>query len=161
VDPDGNVVFCDQGNNVIRLIATKTADALFSGRALNVGDIYTVAGNTQQGYAGGGSPASEAELNAPNGLAVDASGNLLVSDGQNNVVRLVAASAGDTLLGSETLVPGDIYTVFGNNQQGYSGDGGPAALAQLYGPSGIVVRHGSVYFYDTGNHVIREVFPPS
>ena len=55
------------------------------------GFIYTVAGNyflTQ--YSGDGGPATNAGLNYPHGVAVDAAGNLFIADTFNNVIRMVA-----------------------------------------------------------------------
>ena len=51
-----------------------------------------------------------------------------------------------------------ITTVAGNGTPGLAGDGGPAALAQLHGPTGIAVDvAGNLWIADTGNHVVRVV----
>ena len=53
---------------------------------------------------------------------------------------------------------GTITTVAGNGEYGYSGDGGPATSASLYGPSGVAVDSaGNLYIADQGNNVIRKV----
>ena len=54
------------------------------------GDIIIVAGNGTAGYSGDGGPATTAELDAPEGVAVDAAGDLFIADTWNNVVREVA-----------------------------------------------------------------------
>jgi streptogramin lyase len=55
---------------------------------------------------------------------------------------------------------GTISTLAGNTVAGYSGDNGPAALAQLNGPAGVAVDSaGNVYIADSGNHVVRMVTP--
>ena len=54
------------------------------------GDIITVAGDGTAGYSGDGGPATDAELNDPSGVAVDAAGDLFIADGGNNVIREVA-----------------------------------------------------------------------
>jgi hypothetical protein len=77
------------------------------------------------------------------------------------VVRLVAATKNDGLLAGRTLVPGDIYQVIGTGSSGYTGDNGPAGLAELRIPTGLVVGPGEVYVEDSGNSVIREVAVPS
>jgi hypothetical protein len=74
VDAQGNLYIADSGNNVIRRVD------------LN-GVITTVAGYGQPGYSGDGGPALGAKLNAPAGLAFDASGNLYISDTGNDVIR--------------------------------------------------------------------------
>ena len=85
------------------------------------GDIITVAGNGTAGYSGDGGPATAAELNDPNGVAVDSAGDLFIADSGNNVIREVVKATGD------------IITVAGNGTAGYSGDGGPATAAELDG----------------------------
>lgn len=66
----------------------------FCGKAMTAGDIYTVAGNGTDGFSGDGGPGTSAELNlstgGPHGVAVDAAGNLLIPDGGNSRVRMVA-----------------------------------------------------------------------
>ena len=62
----------------------------FYGRAMTAGDIYTVAGNGTGGCAGDGGPAVAAELDSPQGVAVDRAGELVIGDGGNARVRLVS-----------------------------------------------------------------------
>jgi hypothetical protein len=52
-------------------------------------DIYTVAGDGTDGYAGDGGPATAAELSSPQGVAVGQSGDLVIGDGGNGRVRIV------------------------------------------------------------------------
>src|SRR5262245_47185350 len=80
--------------------------------------ITTVAGNGQAGFAGDGGPASEASLNMPGSVAVDAEGNVYLADWQNERIRKINPA-------------GIISTVAGNGQRGFSGDGGPAIDASL------------------------------
>jgi uncharacterized protein (TIGR03437 family) len=133
VDSAGNIYIADQANNRIRKI---TPD----------GTINTVAGNGTAGYTGDKGSATNAELASPQGVAVDASGNIYISDTINNVVRKVSG--------------GTITTIAGNNSLGfgYSGDGGPAIGAQLFNPTGLAVdSSGNLYIADTNNSVIRRV----
>jgi hypothetical protein len=161
-DFSGNILFGDWGNDVVRLIAAGNTDSLFPGRTLTVGDIYTVVGNDSTGYTGDGGPATKAELNGPAGLAVDANGNLLMADANNNVIRLVAGNSVDRLLGGLTLVRGDIYTVIGSGVGGYTGNGGPARLAELNFPNDVTVDStGNIEIVDSQNWVVREVELPS
>ena len=88
----GNLLVCDSGNNVLRVVAAATGT--FYGQAMTAGDIYTIAGDGTAGYAGDGGPATAAELDQPAGVLVDANGNLVVADLGNNVLRVVAAATG-------------------------------------------------------------------
>ena len=107
--------------------------------------ITTVAGNGSAGYSGDGGPATSASLNAPAGVAVDASGDIFISDDTNNRIRKVNPS-------------GVITTVAGTGSAGYSGDGGPATSAQLRGPTDVVVDSaGNLYVADAGNSRVRKV----
>ncbi len=80
------------------------------------GDIYTVAGDGTPGFSGDGGPATSAELSGPGGVAVDAAGNLLIADTENNRVRVVAHTTG-TFYG-QAMTGGDIYTVAGDGTRG-------------------------------------------
>ena len=134
VDSAGDLFIADSGNNVIREVVKAT------------GDIITVAGNGTAGYSGDGGPATAAELNDPNGVAVDSAGDLFIADTDNNVIREVVKATGD------------IITVAGNGTAGYSGDGGPATAAELNGPVGVAVDSaGDLFIADNGNNVVREV----
>src|SRR6185437_15820824 len=117
-----------------RVVAARTGT--FYGQPMTAGDIYTVAGDGTAGFAGDGSPATSAELDYPLAVAVDAAGNLLIGDGFNTRVRVVAARTG-TFYG-QPMTAGDIYTVVGGGTDGL-GNGGPATSAELGIPEGIVV----------------------
>jgi sugar lactone lactonase YvrE len=79
-------------------------------------------------------------------VAVDGSGNLFIADSFNNRIREVNQATGI------------ISTIAGNGTLGYSGDGGPATSAMLYGPRTMAVdASGNVYIADYYNHRIREV----
>ena len=96
------------------------------------------------------------KLAAACGVAVDHSGNLVIADGGNNRIRVVAASTG-TFYG-RAMTAGDIYTVAGNGTAGFSGDGGPATSAELDAPAGVAVdAAGNLVIADTGNQRIRVV----
>jgi len=135
VDPTGNLVIGDTGNNRIRVVAGSTGT--FYGQVMTKGDIYTMAGNGTQGFSGDRGPATSAELSFPGRPALDAAGNLVFADSGNERVRVVAESTG-TFYG-QAMTKGDIYTVAGNGTQGFSGDGGPATSAGFQGPVGVAV----------------------
>jgi trimeric autotransporter adhesin len=152
VDGAGNLVIADTDNGRIRVLAASAGT--FYGQPMKAGDIYTVAGNGSGQYSGDGGPATSAGLYAPGGVAVDGAGNLLIADKQSGRIRVVAASAG-TFYG-EPMKAGDIYTVAGNGNFQYSGDGGPAPAAELNVPDGVSVDSaGDVLIADTSNERIR------
>jgi trimeric autotransporter adhesin len=113
-------------------------------RKVSGGVITTVAGNGTAAALGDNGPATEASLNAPQAVAVDAAGNLFVSDTGNNRIRKVSA--------------GVITTVAGSGGFGYSGDNGPAVAALLNFPQGIAVdAAGNLYIADNLNQRVRKV----
>jgi hypothetical protein len=115
---------------------------------LSGGVIITVAGNGTFGSSGNGVPATEAELDDPTGVALDAAGDLFIADSDNNEIREVVKASGD------------IITVAGDGTLGYTGDGGPATEADRAQPWDVVPdAAGDLYIADSGNNVIREVVP--
>jgi hypothetical protein len=153
VDSAGNLVISDQFNNRIRVVAGSTGT--FYGQAMTAGDIYTIAGGGNDGLGDGG-PATSAQLNFPTGTALDAAGNLVIADLFSNRIRVVAESTG-TFYG-QAMTAGDIYTVAGTGQDGFSGDGGPATSAELNRPAGVVADSaGNLVIADQSNNRIRVV----
>jgi len=135
LDNMGNLYIADAGNNRVRMVNP-------------IGVISTVAGNGTGGYSGDGGPATAAELNTPQSVAVDPSGDIFIADSSNNVIREVSAATGF------------ISTAAGNDGVGggYSGDGGAAIAAEMSGPKYIALdAANSLYIADTNNNVIREV----
>src|ERR1017187_2259079 len=130
-DAGGNVYIADKGNNAVRVVNSS-------------GIISTVAGNGLAGYSGDGGPAVSAMVGNPTGVAVDASGNLYISDGSVRVRKVYSS--------------GFINTIAGNGTRGYSGDGGVGVFAAMNGPAGIALAsNGNLYIADSGNSAIREL----
>jgi hypothetical protein len=130
LDTLGNLYIVD--NNRIRKVNT-------------LGIITTVAGNGASGYIGDGGQATAAELNSPLAVALDAGGNLYISDELNNCIRKVNTN-------------GIINTIAGNGNSGYFGDGGQATAASLSAPIGLTLdAFGNLFIADTYNSVIRKV----
>jgi trimeric autotransporter adhesin len=136
-------------NNLKQLItATLLLVLLMISKAQN---IYTVAGDVNQGFSGDGglATAGNCELNQPEGVYVDNAGNIYIGDELNDVVRMVNTNG--------------IINVFAGNHTlglGYSGDSGPATAAQLNNPVGVCGDvNGNIYIADYGNNVIRMVSP--
>jgi sugar lactone lactonase YvrE len=107
----------------------------------------TVAGIGRNGFSGDGGPATSAQLYAPNGVAVDSTGNLFIADVVNSRIRKVTPG-------------GIISTVVGIGTKGFGGDGGPAISAQLNNPYGVAVDSaGNLFIADNGNNNVRKVTP--
>ncbi len=107
--------------------------------------ISTVVGNGTAAYNGDGGPAINAEISAPNDIAIDKKGNMYIVDYGNNIIRKVDTS-------------GIISTFAGNGTFGYSGDGGPAINATFQTPIGVATDSaGNVYIADYENNAIRMV----
>jgi len=154
VDAAGNVAIADGLDFLIWVVAARAGT--FYGQAMKAGFIYSIAGNGSFGYSGDGGPATSAQLGGPAGLAFDPSGNLLIADSLDSVVRVVAARAGRFY--GQAMKAGHIYTIAGTGTAGYSGDGGPGASAQLSGPNGVTAdQDGNAVVADTGNSRIRVV----
>ena len=112
--------------------------------------------DTPSVYNGDDIAATSANLNEPWAVAVDSAGNLYIADFYDDRVRMVAAKTG-TIFG-QSVTAGDIYTVAGNGTAGYSGDGGPATLAEVDEPLGVAVDSaGNLYIADFGDSRIRMV----
>src|SRR5579863_2164123 len=153
VDPQGNLIITDTGNNRVRVVAETTAT--FYGQAMTAGDIYTVAGGGTGGLGDGG-PATGAELSGPRDATLDSSGNLVIADTGDSRVRVVAETTG-TFYG-QSMTTGDIYTIAGDGTDGFAGDGGPAVSAELGLPEAALTdSSGDVFIADTGSNRIREV----
>jgi uncharacterized protein (TIGR03437 family) len=137
LDAAGNLYIADSNNDVIRKVTATS------------GIITTIAGTGTYGFSGDGGSAVRAQLWQPKGVAVDAAGNVYISDTLNNRIRVVAPN-------------GTISTVIGTGAQGYSGDGGVATAATLNHPQGLSFdTAGNLYIADNGNYVIRQYAPPS
>src|SRR5947209_13322457 len=162
LDSRGDVVIADTWNSRVRLVgASSCASACPYGLpSITPGYIYTIAGDGNGAFSGDGGPAKSAEINNPDGVAVDGKGDLLISDTFNNRVRFVAASSCSSAcpFGLAPTTAGDIYTVAGNGGSGYLGDGGLATSTTVSAPAGVSVdSHGNLLVADAGAGRIRLV----
>jgi sugar lactone lactonase YvrE len=134
VDLSGNVFIADTHNQRIRKVSG--------------GKISTFAGNGALGFLGEGTPAVNAAIDHPLGVAADALGNVYIADSNNQRVRRV-----DTT--------GTITTVVANGQEAFFGDSGPPLLASLDTPSAAFPFNGRLLITDKNNQRIRLVDPTS
>lgn len=188
-DSQGNMIFVEMQNHVVRKVDAKT------------GVISTIAGNGKPGFSGDDGPATAAQLNQPHSIALDNADRLYICDIRNHRVRSVdpvsgviatfagtgersttpdgAALSGTPLNGPRALDFDGKHSLYlalregnaifridleqrtlhhlaGTGKSGYSGDGGPAKLAQLAGPKGVCLSGtGDLYFADTESHTVR------
>jgi serine/threonine protein kinase, bacterial len=130
VDSSGNVYVADESNNEIRMITP-------------AGVVTTFAGSTTAGNANG--TGTGASFNAPNGIAIDSSGNLWVTDSLNNEIRKITT-------------PGAVVTTpYGNGTAGRTNGTGTSAEFDV--PTAIAVdpTSGNLFVADTDNNEIREI----
>jgi DNA-binding beta-propeller fold protein YncE len=178
LDPDKNIVIMDQANqvvrkidadgNITRIVGTCVVEldqpcapgvqpqACPDSNKLACGDLVTeCAKPCTPGYGGDGGNALDARLGQPYGQAADPAGrvvydragNLLLADTENNRIRKVDKD-------------GIITTIAGTGVAGYSGDGGPAAQAQINRPVDVAVGpDNTVYFTDVQNNCVRKIDP--
>ena len=169
LDNTGTLYIADSGNNIVRAVSN--------------GNITTIAGTRILGYQGDGGPAIYANLWSPQAVALDTAGNVYIGDTGNGNIReisrgtistaaaavggafgLALDAAGNLYFADETgntineLSNGVVTTIAGDGTLGFGGDNGPAASAQLAGPSGIALDgEGNIFFADTGNQRVRRI----
>ncbi len=160
VDAGDNLYIADASNHRIRKVTAAT------------GIITTVAGGhetcdmndppqcTVEGFSGDGSPATAAQLNFPQGVAVARDGTVYIADTNNERIRKVATNGVITTIAGGVFCtnPADDRTCV---DHGFRGDGGPAAIGWFNGPLGIALAsNGAVYISDLFNHRVRVLALP-
>jgi uncharacterized protein (TIGR03437 family) len=134
VDLSGNLYVADQCNQRIRRVTPS-------------GIISTVAGNGTNALAGDGGPATSASFSSPHGVAVDAVGNLYMTDGSSMRVRRFSPG-------------GTVSTMAGNGLFKAPTDGVSATSSFLNQPGGVAVDGaGNIYVVDGYNERVRKVSP--
>ena len=147
LDGAGNLYIADSGNNVIRMISAAT------------GLITTIAGNNKgtvcgsaSDAVGDGCPATQAALNQPQGVTLDAAANVYIADTSNQRIRKVSAATG-----AITTIAGNGFTN-GNGTGAFNGDGITAITAELNFPYAVAFdASGNMYIPDSANQRVREV----
>jgi sugar lactone lactonase YvrE len=172
-DAAGNLYVAETGKHVVR-------------RLTPAGMLTVVAGTGVQGYMGDGAAATNAELDSPQGVAVDAAGNLWIADTHNHCLRRVDAASGVISTAVKAGLPvavavspagavvfadlgthqvfrlevstGMTTVIAGSGVQGFGGDGGLALGAELDAPAALAFDSaGNLYVADAHNHRVRRV----
>lgn len=134
LDREDNLLIADSENHVVRKVTSN-------------GIIRTIVGSGQRGYEGDGGPALSAKFDSPQSLAIDSQGRLYVGDEHNNAIRVIETDS-------------TVWTLVGTKGPGFSGDGGPASMAQIADPEGIWIRKdGSILITARDNARVRLVSP--
>jgi DNA-binding beta-propeller fold protein YncE len=133
IDSKGRLLICDIGNHRIRSVD------------LSTGRIETFGGTGERQPTPDGATVTGTPLNGPRTIAVDAAGQLFLALREGNAIYRIDRDTSR------------IHHVAGTGQQGYAGDGGPAARATLAGPKGLACAAGALYVADTENHVVRRI----
>jgi sugar lactone lactonase YvrE len=129
IGPSGNLYVGDFGNSLVRSINLSTVG------------VTTYAGSGVAGFVNG--PALTAEFNGTANIVPDGSGNVFVSDEQNNVIREITSA-------------GNVITVAGSGVSGYQD--GPSGNAEFNHPEGMVLDgSGNLFVADGHNNVIRKI----
>lgn len=132
LDADDNLIVADYSNNQIRKI---TPD----------GDVTLLAGRPDAWYGKKDGTGTDAEFQLPYWMAMDAVGNIFISDGGNNTIR--------------KMTPGAVVTTFAGSGAVGSGNG-PALDATFYGICGLAFdKAGNLFTCDINNHLIRKITP--
>ncbi len=142
VDLSNNVYVTDGATNTVRMVsASSNVISTIAGTFLGFNSIDL------HPFAGDGGAATAAHLNVPLAVAVDRSGNVLVVD------------AGNVLLRQISPADGKITSIAGKpNTQGYDGDGGPATSATFWNLYSVAVDSlGNIYLADASNNAIRMI----
>ena len=145
-DAKGNLYMTDcYGGYVIRIDPHKHA-TVYAGNG-----VSSVMGS----HPVDGTPKLQTEIDCPSGLAIDASGQLLVSDHASSRI-LAITSKGTTKVVVGMGPPGTTV-----DDGALVGDGGPALQSQLQEPTGLRFVDGSLFIADRDNHAVRKVAPDS
>lgn len=134
LDAKGNLYVCERGGHALRVVDPS-------------GKIRTVAGTGERGFSGDGGEALAARFDGPKHISVEKSGDVLITDTENHVIRRYSPK------------DGKITRVAGTGTKGSAGLGGPADKLELNRPHGTVVHPvtGAIYVSDSDNHRVLRI----
>lgn len=132
-DKDGNMLFVEMQNHLVRKVDAKT------------GTIRTVAGTGKAGFGGDGGPATKAQFSSPHSIALDDDGNLYIADIANHRIRRVDAKTGL------------VMTIAGNGEKKPPTDGAAAAGKPLIGPRALFIQEGTLWIALREGHSVWQM----
>ena len=154
VDAAGNLYIADTNNKIIRMVP-KISGTYF-GKTMTANNIYTIAGTGGSTIVVENVVATSSGVWSPNGITVDAAGNLYIADTNNKIIRMVPKISG-TYFG-KTMTANYIYTIAGNGTTTTLVENVVATSSGLYNQNGLAVdASGNVYIPDQTNNRIRMV----
>ena len=152
VDSAGNLYISDSVNEVIEMVPQ--ISGTYFGIPMTANSIYVIAGVAGvAGTGGDGGVATSADLQSPEGLALDSHGNLYIADNGNSAIRLLSNVTG----GGRTA--GHLYTIAGIlATSGNTVNNAVATSANLSSPIGVILdSQDNLYIADTANFVVDMV----
>ena len=152
VDSNNNVYVADSSNSVVWMITPGGTISLFAGGATGSVDECS---NPSDGL-GDGCPATQAALNTPWALGVDAANNIYITDSQNDLIREVSSTTGTISIFAGVYA--DAGSFGSCNANLYSTSNGPflPTQAHLCDPQGIAIDGaGNIYISDTTRNIVR------
>lgn len=161
MDPSGNVLIADTKNYKVEVIADSRSNPGYeigSGNVWSKGDIFIIAGGGLGGSPGrSGESALQATLGLIEGIAVDPSGDVVISDYSHNSIDLLAiASSSNGWVASSNWSTGDIYSIVGGGSTIPSSSATSASGANLNAPSGVAVdAFGDLLIADSHNYLLE------
>lgn len=144
-DAAGNIYIADTDNHAVRIVTTDG----------NI-DTYAGMGPGTGGHSGDGGPATQAMLNEPRDVIVDADGNLFIADTGNHVIRKVAPDGIiTTVVGVVRPTDAGAITACALHDE----HGAPAREVHLTAPYGVEIDgDGNLWIADTQNNVVRILY---
>lgn len=115
-DLEGNMVFVEMQNHLVRRVDSKT------------GKISTIAGTGKAGFSGDGGPATQATFSQPHSIAFDKAGALYIADIGNHRIRRVDPKSGI------------VDTIAGTGEKQLPKTGTAAKGQSIFGPRALIVQ---------------------
>lgn len=160
IDPHGDIAIADTGDNAVDVLALSSSNPGYGvGASWITGDVYRVLGGGGSAPTTSGVLASKSYLDAPQGVAFDVNGDLLVADVHHyaaEVLAVTSANPGYSIATGSTWTAGDVFVIAGQGLSNVSTLGTIASQTHLYAPVGISeLPDGSVGMLDQSSKLLE------